>query len=454
MKGKSPQTINRPNLININPKMNRSYNTITLMIPKEETPRPKNIQYQLNKGNPHTPNKIQLPINSIIRPLSPLYKYTAKSNRSFNLSQEKRNFSGIKESTEINTNSQLLKPSRIAVARTPTVKSRRYLRFFRSQGGNIKGGTITLESDYFKKHMKEIVIIQKWWKTIRMKGGLLKKTKYENSNTTGKKSKENQIKTIVIKKVEHRVISPERFLTKSINKLSKYKTKDDIKINLNEVFPEHANKNNNLLIVNTKTISTTQSIITNSKLLEVKPSFRQSFVFKNKAFTKELIQPVKQFEETICFNKIKNELNHSNILKYQKESELFFEGIINAHKSQLFSIEQGIHKEEYDKFIKSLNFNGNYNLIPSINDVNFQSKMKYSWNINKEITEQTNFSLNIISKEKRQQANLIIKYNECSIMYIPNKDNLTINKFKHLQLINDLSLNIIPSFSKLILNNK
>ena len=454
MKGKSPKTINRPNLININPKMNRSYNTITLKIPKEETPRPKNIQYQLNKGNPHTPNKIQLPINSIIRPLSPLYKYTAKSNRSFNLSQEKRNFSGIKESTEINTNSQLLKPSRIAVARTPTVKSRRYLRFFRSQGGNIKGGTITLESDYFKKHMKEIVIIQKWWKTIRMKGGLLKKTKYENSNTTGKKSKENQIKTIVIKKVEHRVISPERFLTKSINKLSKYKTKDDIKINLNEVFPEHANKNNNLLIVNTKTISTTQSIITNSKLLEVKPSFRQSFVFKNKAFTKELIQPVKQFEETICFNKIKNELNHSNILKYQKESELFFEGIINAHKSQLFSIEQGIHKEEYDKFIKSLNFNGNYNLIPSINDVNFQSKMKYSWNINKEITEQTNFSLNIISKEKRQQANLIIKYNECSIMYIPNKDNLTINKFKHLQLINDLSLNIIPSFSKLILNNK
>jgi hypothetical protein len=150
MKGKSPQTINRPNPININPKMNRSYNTITLMIPKEETPRPKHIRYQLIKGNPHTPNKIQLPINSIIRPLSPIYKYTAKSNKSFNLSQEKRNFSGNKVSTETNTNSQLLKPSRIAVAKTPTVKSRRYLRFFKSQGGSVKGGTITLESDYFK----------------------------------------------------------------------------------------------------------------------------------------------------------------------------------------------------------------------------------------------------------------------------------------------------------------
>ena len=454
MKGKSPQTINRPNPININPKMNRSYNTITLMIPKEETPRPKHIRYQLIKGNPQTPNKIQLPINSIIRPLSPIYKYTAKSNRSFNLSQEKRNFSGNKVSTETNTNSQLLKPSRIAVAKTPTVKSRRYLRFFKSQGGSVKGGTITLESDYFKKHIKEIVIIQKWWKTIQMKGGLLRKTKYENSNTTGKKSKENQVKTIVIKKVEHKVISPERFLTKSINKLSKYKTKDDIKINLNEVFPEHANKNNNLSIVNTKTISNKQNIINNSTLLEVKPSFRQSFVFKNKAFTKELIQPVKQFEETICFNQIKNELNYNNILKYQKESELFFEGIINNHKSQLFSIEQKIHKEEYDKFIKSLNFNGDYNLISSINDFNFQSKMKYSWNNNKEITEQTIFSLNIISKEKRQQANLIIKYNECSIMYSPNKDKLTINKFTQLQFINDLRLNIIPSSSKLISNNK
>ena len=80
--------------------------------------------------------------------------------------------------------------------------------------------------------------------------------------------------------------------------------------------------------------------------------------------------------------------------------------------------------------------------------------MKYSWNNNKEITEQTIFSLNIISKEKRQQANLIIKYNECSIMYSPNKDKLTINKFTQLQFINDLRLNIIPSSSKLISNNK
>ena len=399
-----------------------SYNTINYSIEQDEVNKNNHNCIQCTvvstKENKTKTKLVKLPISTIVRKLSPNYKYTQHPNKSvdINESNKKCGTTGKQPMIEKIYTNQHLKPSRILVAHSPKSKNKKYSQQIQTKGGYLKGGIVKLGVDYYNIYIIEIIRIQRWWKRI-IKKITSKTIAIHNNNNSNQFLQDDYTQTD--SNYYHKINIPQ-----TITIDLKHVPKEEINNNLNEVISISEIHDNRNKIYKHK-------LNFNLSPLKIDCSFRQSIIYKNKVFARELIQPVKQLEQTINPTKITHKLKQKNILSYHKENDLNLKGT-KVNNNTVISLRNEC--EMLIKEIKSfstndlkLNNREQINFNPIINDIYYTSKVKQIWNKNKNISINSFSLINkphiLKSRAKPKTQNTeIISSNEFSFSFHTSSD--------------------------------